>query len=105
MLYVHFTNIINFLRIFYECEYFMKIYEIIFFFGKNNIKTIECKIPFREEIIPLIKNIHISNNYCDYKILCNQIILNKYYWKGYTNYIQEYLNECELCNAKKKLIK
>ena len=45
---------------------------------------------------------HISNNHCGYKALCNQIILNKYYWEGYTNYVKEYLNECELCNGNKK---
>ena len=52
--------------------------------------------------MPIIKNIHISNNHCGYKALCNQIILNKFYWEGYTKNVKDYLNEYELCNANKK---
>ena len=83
-------------------NYFIHNNRLYYKYKKNNIKAIEYKIPFREEILPIIKNIHISNNHCVYKALCNQILLNKYYLEGYSNYVKEYLNEYELCNGNKK---
>jgi hypothetical protein len=40
---------------------------------------IEVKIPYKDEIIPLLKNTHINNHHCGYKAMTNNIIIKGFY--------------------------
>ena len=52
---------------------------------------IVVKIPFKEEIFPILKNLHIYFHHCGYKPLANHIIENRYYWEGYTQDVKSFL--------------
>ena len=88
-------------------NYFISEDRLYYKYKRNNSNIINCKIPYKEEVLALLKNIHITNHHCNYKTLCNHILNAGFYWEGYTSSVQEFLNNCELCNAdkKKKLIK
>ena len=82
-------------------NYFIDENRLYYRYKRNNIVT-NCKIPYVEEIFPLLSNTHIENDNCGYKMLCNLILLKKYYWEGYTKKITQFLSKCEICAAEKK---
>lgn len=53
----------------------------------------------------MIKPLYIKNHHCGYKSLCNQIILNGFYWESYSKEIDIFIKNCKICNADKKIHK
>ena len=84
-------------------NYYIKNNRLYNRYRNNNIEIINFKNSFQEEIIPLIKYIHITHNHCGYKVLCNHIIKNNYYWEGYSSTVKDFCAKCELCNKQKKI--
>ena len=62
---------------------------------------LDLKNPYEYEVIPLLKNLHIYNQHCNYKCLCNQVIFNGFFWINYTTDIRNFLSKCEICNGNK----
>lgn len=92
-------------ELYWRENFFIKSERLYYKYKRNNSSITEVKIPFKEEIYLILKNLYIENNHCGYKSLCNHIILNIYYWEGYRQDINIFLSKCEICNAEKKHIK
>lgn len=83
-------------------NFFIKGDRLYYKYKRNNCTVTDVKIPFKEEIFPILKNLHIEYHHCGYKPLSNHIIQNGYYWEGYTQDVRLFLSKCEICNAEKK---
>ena len=86
-------------------KYCLKDGRLYYKYQKNKDESIELKIPFKEEIAPILKTIHINNLHCGYKALCNRIIEEGFYWDGYSKEINNFIKNCHFCNGDKKNIK
>lgn len=66
---------------------------------------IEFKIPFKEEIFPILKNLYIDNNHCRHNALANLVIISGFYWEVYAQDIKLFLSKCEFVMVIKKNLK
>ena len=70
-------------------------------YKRNSSEIIKLNIPYKEELIPILYNIHINNNQCGYKPMINNIIKMGFYWESFTRDVTLFLNKCEVCNGQK----
>ena len=85
-----------------EKIYYIKDNRLYFKYKRYKNKSINVKIPFKGEVYPILKYIHINNNHIGYKNMCNQILLSEFYWLGYSQDITNFLNKWEICLSNKK---
>lgn len=76
-----------------EKIYYIKDNRLYFKYKRYKNKSINVKIPFKGEVYPILKYIHINNNHIGYKNMCNQILLSEFYWLGYSQDITNFLNK------------
>lgn len=83
-------------------NYYINDNRLYFKYKRYKNKCLNVKIPFKGEVYPILKYIHINNNHIVYKNMCNQILLSEFYWLGYSQDITNFLNKCEICLSNKK---
>ena len=69
-----------------------------YYIGNNIIK--DLYIPFQNEEIYILHNIHISNLYPGIDKMKNLVVDNGLYWEGYSSDIKKYIRECPKCSPK-----
>ena len=67
---------------------------------KKEKKILIKKIPFEEELIPLLSNAHICNGIHNNLNEIKKIFLNgEFYWNSITKEIGSYIEKCEICKV------
>ena len=58
-------------------NYYIKDNRLYFKYKRYKNQCINVKIPFKGEVYPILKYIHINNNHIGYKNMCNQILVSE----------------------------
>lgn len=72
-----------------------------------NEKTGEhwMNVPYEYEIIPMLSFIHYNNLHLKKEGMCKKIIESGFFWAGYTNTVQSFIENCGKCHSDNHMLK
>ena len=80
-----------------KCNKYKIIENKLYYMKKINSEILNLKVPYEIEKKELLSNIHLNQGHSGYIRLYNEIINQKFYWKGIIEDCKKYVTECNIC--------